>query len=176
MRKLLFAILSASPIWFCPALEAADHSPTVLAPHARDLVVLHDQKLVPFDARNFLQARYTILYFGAGWCPDCRKFSPALVAAYDQQPPTQRRFEVLFISQDHSQSEMQNFMAQEKMRWPALDYKQVSRAKDLAKYHANESVPWLAVIDQSGTVVLHSESDQDALEVLKQLQTKTASR
>ena len=48
------------------------------------------------------------LYFSAGWCPPCRKFSPELSrfqAAHSDD------FAVIFISCDHSEAEMKSFCA-----------------------------------------------------------------
>ena len=166
---LSFALVGTS-------LQADPEQNAVLAPHAADLVVLDGDKLVPFKSDHFLKAEYTILYFGAGWCSDCRKFSPGLVAAYKHPFLGRRPFEVLYISQDRSEAEMRQFMIKEKMKWPALAYDKVSSAEDLAKYHPKKSIPWLAVIDRSGSVLLHSESDKDAAEVLQRLQDKLDSK
>lgn len=159
------------------SLQAAHEQNAVLAPHASDLVVLHGDKLVPFkESHHFLNAEYTILYFGAGWCSDCRKFSPGLVAAYKHPFLAGRPFEVLYIPQDRSEAEMRQFMIKEKMKWPALAYEKVGDAADLAKYHPKKSIPWLAVIDRAGNVLLHSESDKDAAEVLQRLEEKLKSK
>jgi thiol-disulfide isomerase/thioredoxin len=156
-------------------LQAADKSNAVLTPHAGDLVIASGEKLVPFASQQFLTAPYTVLYFGAGWCSDCRKFSPKLVASYNAQTSSQRGYEVLYISQDRTEAEMRQFIMKEGMRWPAVAYDKVAGAADLNRYHPNKSIPWLAVIDRSGTVLLHSESDKDAAEVLKQLEAKIES-
>jgi len=150
--------------------RAAETGNAVLAPHAQDLVVLRGNKLVPFKAGAFLKAPYTILYFGAGWCPDCRRFSPALVAAYNRQPVGAQRFEVLLLTMDKTAADMQRFMHSEKMAWPALAFERMEGAEDLKKYYSGHGIPCLTVIDQKGTVVLQSKSDQDATEVLGQLQ------
>ena len=142
----------------------------VLAPHAHDLVVLEGNKLVPFESTEFLRARYTVLYFGAGWCPDCRRFSPALVEAYDKQPISANRFEVLLISHDKNAEGMLNFMRVEKMKWPALAFDEVAGAEDLHKLYSGHGIPCLTVIDSSGHVVLQSKSDQDARDVLQQFE------
>src|ERR1043166_5709128 len=106
-----------------PILAAAkDTTNVVLAPHAKELVALQGDKLVSVGADNVLAAPYTILYFGAGGCPDCRKFSPKLVAAYNAQSKRAARFEVVLISRDRSADELQRFMATEKMPWPALAF------------------------------------------------------
>jgi thiol-disulfide isomerase/thioredoxin len=145
---------------------------SVLEPHAKDLVVLAGDQLVPFNSDNstrFLHAPYTILYFGAGWCPDCRHFSPALVTAYNQQQDAARQFEVLLISHDKTAEGMLKFMKTEQMRWPALSFEKVASAKDLNSFFSGHGIPCLTVIDSRGTVVLQSKNDQDANEVLLEL-------
>src|SRR5215831_20602571 len=81
------------------ALAAQTGNP-VLASHTSDLVALRGDQLVPFNSPKFLSAPYTVLYYSAGWCPDCRRFSPALVDAYAHQTNGLPRFEVLLVSQD----------------------------------------------------------------------------
>jgi thiol-disulfide isomerase/thioredoxin len=142
----------------------------VIAPHAEDLVALKGNQLVSFKPGKFLNAPYTILYFAAGWCPDCRRFSPALVAAYDHQSAGSKRFEVLLISKDRSQIELVKYMQTEKMNWPALAFDKVEHADDLQKFHTGKGIPWLTVIDPNGEILLQSTSDKDALEVLDRLQ------
>jgi thiol-disulfide isomerase/thioredoxin len=154
-----------------PALaQAAETNNVVIAPHARDLMVLRGDQLVPFKSEQFLKAPYTVLYFGAGWCPDCRRFSPNLVAAYDHESAGQRRFEVLLLTMDKSQEGLLKFMRSEKMKWPALAFDRVAGAADLKKYYSGHGIPCLTVIDHDGKIVLQSKSDQDATEVLKQLE------
>jgi thiol-disulfide isomerase/thioredoxin len=142
----------------------------VVAPHAQNLVVLNGPNLVPFKPDRFLQAHYLVLYFGAGWCPDCRHFSPHLVAAYDRQSPDARQFEVLLLSRDKTAEDMVKFMRTEKMRWPALAFENVASSQDLERFYSGHGIPCLTVIDIKGKVVLQSKSDQDAKEVLQQLE------
>jgi len=161
-----FCILTAS------ALNAQARPNSVREPHAKDLVVLAGDQLVPFSSNNsarFLRTPYTVLYFGAGWCPDCRHFSPSLVAAYDRQEAGARQFEVLLISQDKTAEGMLKFMKTEHMRWPALSFEQVAQAKDLNSFFSGHGIPCLTVIDSKGAVVLQSKNDQDANDVLQEL-------
>src|SRR5215813_6905142 len=103
----------------------------VITPHASDLVVLTGDDLVPYDAKEFLRAPYVVLFFGAGWCSDTRRFSPSLVKAYDRQRPGARQFEVLLVSHDKSADGMLKFMKLQKMKWPALAFNQKAAAQDL---------------------------------------------
>jgi nucleoredoxin len=96
---------------------------------------------VPLKPGKFLSAPYTVLYFGAGWCPDCRRFSPALVAAYDRQTQEERRFEVLLLTMDKTPDAMLKFMRSEKMRWPALAFDKIAGAEALKKYYSGQGIP-----------------------------------
>jgi thiol-disulfide isomerase/thioredoxin len=152
---------------FCPGSDTGN---PVIAPHAKDLVVLAGEKLESFKAPEFLKAPYMILYYGAGWCPDCRRFSPTLVGAYNQQPKGERQFEVLLISRDKSADGMLKFMKAEKMAWPALAFDKIESADDLKKFYSGHGIPCLSIIDPSGKLILQSRSDQDAADVLRELQ------
>lgn len=157
---------------FLPGLLPAQTTPnSVIAPHAKDLVALDGEQIAPFRSAAFLRAPYTILYFGAGWCPDCRRFSPSLVAAYDHQPSSGKQFEVLLLSHDKNAEEMVKFMKTEKMNWPALAFEKLALAHDLNGFYSGHGIPCLTVIDRKGAVVLQSKDDQDANEVLQQLLT-----
>ncbi|SPE56729.1 exported hypothetical protein [Verrucomicrobia bacterium] len=169
-RPFLLAFLFCLP-W------AAQSTPTnnvVLAAHSQDLVVVQDGQFVSFKSKTYFSAPYTVLYFGAGWCPDCRRFSPALVEAYDRQPPAHRRFEVLLLTMDQSAGDLRKFMQNEKMKWPAVEFEKVAQAADLKKYYSGHGIPCLTVIGPDGSVVLQSKDDQDAKEILKELENFVA--
>ena len=167
MRKvLLLGCLALAAVIAC----AQETNQSVLGRHAADLVVLKGETLVPFHSESFFKAPYTVLYFGAGWCPDCRRFSPALVSAYDHQRADAKRFEVLFLTMDKTAEGMLKFMQIEKMNWPALAFDKMTEAADLKKYYSGHGIPCLSVINQKGEVVLQSKSDQDARDVLDELQ------
>jgi len=170
---------SPSKLWNClvalllliPGLARAnDTNRPALARHLPDLVVVKADHFVPFKSGRFVESPYLVLYFGAGWCPDCRRFSPALVAAYDHQDPQHRQFEVLFLTKDKSGEAMLKFMLAEKMKWPAVAFDKITAASDLNRYYSGHGIPCLSVIDQSGNLVAQSKSDQDALEILDQIE------
>jgi thiol-disulfide isomerase/thioredoxin len=169
----LFAGFSSALLLLASA-GAPDAEPLVpnpvLARHADELRILRGDELVAFDSTQFRQASYTILYFGAGWCPDCRRFSPNLVSAYDQQGAATKRFEVLLLSRDKNPQGLLQFMRSEKMKWPALAFDKLDSAQDLQRYYSGHGIPCLTVIDSTGKVVLQSKDDQDANEVLQALQ------
>lgn len=167
--KVLVVALAALSV-IGPAWAAQPVRNVVTSVHAQDLVALQGKKLVPFKSEPFYEAPYTLLYFGAGWCPDCRQFSPALVAAYNDQPAGAKRFEVLLVSRDNNAAGMLDFMSSEKMPWPAIAFDKLAAAQDLERFYPGHGTPCLTVIDPQGSIVLQSKDDQDAKEILRQLQ------
>lgn len=172
LRWFVLGLLIALPL----AARAEDSTNAVVGPHAADLMALQGDKLAPFKADDFLKARYTILYFSAGWCPDCRVFAPSLVKAYDAQPKGAPRFEVLLVTEDKTEKDMVKYMTEEKMKWPALAFDKIAGAADLEKFYSGHGIPCLTVIDQKGAVIMQSASDQDALDLLKKLQDLLATK
>jgi len=167
LHTIIFALLTSRL-----GLLAQQTAPNpVMAPYADSLVVLKGDKLVPLNADRFLRIPFIVVYFGAGWCPDCRRFSPSLVTAYDQQTANARRFEVLLVSRDNTEEAMLKFMKTEKMTWPALDFGKLAGAQQLQALYSGHGIPCLTVLDQRGKVVLQSKSDQDGTEILKELET-----
>ncbi len=175
--KTTFRQLALGLFILLPLVARAEDPPNpAIAPHAPDLVALQGDQFAPFKADEFLKARYTILYFSAGWCPDCRLFSPALVRAYDAQPKGAGRFEVLLLTRDKTEKDLLQYMRSEKMKWPALAFDKVAAADDLKKFYSGAGIPCLTILDQKGAVVLQSKSDKDAVRVLKQLQDLLAAK
>jgi thiol-disulfide isomerase/thioredoxin len=172
IRRFFAGLLVLIPVF--ARAQSATHNP--ITPHARDLVVLEGDKLVPLKSDEFSKVPYTILYFAAGWCPDCRRFSPALVEAYGRQDKGGKQFEVLLLTRDKTKDDMVRYMHNEKMKWPALAFDKAGAAADLEKYYSGHGIPCLTVIDPEGKVVLQSKSDQDANEVLKELQALLKNR
>lgn len=168
--KILIPLCVAGLMLLRPHVaKSAETQNAVIANHAKDLMILQGAKLVPFKSAQFLKAPYTVIYFSAGWCPDCRRFSPSLVEAYNQQSKGEQRFEVMLFSMDKTTDDMLKFIRTEKMTWPAIVFDKLETAQDLKKYYSGHGIPCLSVIDSKGKLVLQSKSDQDAQEVLKEL-------
>jgi nucleoredoxin len=171
MRTRIQATVFSLALAAWAASVGAGESNVVITPHAGDLVVLQNDKLVSFDAGKFLRAPMTVLYFGAGWCPDCRKFSPKLVSAYQAQG-REKKFEVLLIPKDKTEEGMVKFMKAEKMPWPALAFSKSAQAGDLNKFYSGKGIPCLTVIDRAGKILKQSNSDQDAAEILNSIRSQ----
>jgi len=176
MHQLLLKLMLGLAVLASSSVKAEPGTNAVLGRYAQDLAVLEGEKLVSINPARFLQAPYTILYFGAGWCPDCRRFSPSLVAAYDRQPRNRKQFEVLLLSQDKNAEGLLNFMRTEKMTWPTLPLEKLADAQELRRFYSGHGIPCLTIIDRTGAIVLQSKDDQDANEVLQRFENLLQSK
>eukprot|EP01052_Picozoa_sp_SAG31_P057642 SAG31_NODE_17175_length_677_cov_1.239243_1_plen_95_part_00 len=69
---------------------------------------LTDRDGQPVTLGSLRQKKVVLLYFGAGWCPPCRAFSPTL-SSFALQHPRASEFAVLFVSADHTEMGMKAF-------------------------------------------------------------------
>src|SRR5205809_6800366 len=76
------------------------------------------------------------LYFSAHWCGPCRKFSPQLVAYYNQIAHDHPEFEIIFVSADKSADGMVNYMCEAGMPWPASEFSNLASVPALQQYAA----------------------------------------
>ena len=119
------------------------------------LVAVKNKFVQPIDAIPLTRAKYIVFYFGAGWCGPCHKFTPDLVSFYrEMKPKYPSDFEVVFVSEDNSSAEMQNYMNQMSMPWPALRWDAVKYSQ--AGKLSGPGLPNLVVVDSQGKVVLNS--------------------
>jgi len=112
-----------------------------------NLVSCYDEELAPKQIYG--------LYFSAHWCPPCRKFTPQLVAYYNQIAHDHPEFEIIFVSADKSAEDMATYMRESGMPWPAIEYGKLANVPALQKY-AGKGIPDLVVVDASGKVLADS--------------------
>ncbi len=99
---------------------------------------------------------YVFIYFSAGWCPPCRKFTPELVEFYEKEADD-RNFEVIFVSADQSDSDMTTYMQRYGMPWlavPYSDYGVRQKLRDI--YGGRGGIPNLVLMDSDGKVLSSS--------------------
>jgi nucleoredoxin len=101
-----------------------------------------------------LNTDYLLLYFSAHWCGPCRSFTPKLVDYYRDNQGGQL-FQVLFISSDHSDREMLNYMKDTQMPWPAVIYHSEAR-KLLQLQYSGQGIPQLVLLDRKGNILADS--------------------
>jgi nucleoredoxin len=112
-----------------------------------NLVSCYDEELTPKQIYG--------LYFSAHWCGPCRKFTPQLVAYYNQIAHDHSEFEIIFVSADKSADGMATYMRESGMPWPAIEYGKLANVAALQKY-AGRGIPDLVIVDASGKVLADS--------------------
>jgi nucleoredoxin len=120
-----------------------------------DLVSSQNGSVTHFDDAKLESKKYIALYFSAHWCGPCRKFTPELVDYYNRVAPQHPEFEVIFVSDDRSQSDMEKYMHEANMPWPAIDFQKMAGKETIRKY-AGRGIPCLVLIDSTGKVVSNS--------------------
>jgi nucleoredoxin len=121
----------------------------------KDLVIVEGKSASSFD-QPLGQVKYFAFYKSASWCPPCRKFTPDLVKFYNRMKEKHPEFELIFVSSDRSGKDMEAYMADYKMPWPAFKH---GKHKGLVRSKGN-GIPCLVVTDAHGNVLHDSYTDQ----------------
>jgi len=157
MRKIfclgLLVIASSS----CTSRERtpANAGPTGLAAtFSYRLVKLDHGILQPIDTASLNNIKYFAFYYSASWCPPCRIFTPKLVDFYNSFKPQHPDFELIFVNQGSSASDMLDYMKAEAMPWPAARFEDIDGSN--ANQYASEEIPDLVLVDADGKVLSNS--------------------
>jgi len=116
---------------------------------------LIDAKGQPFDGKAFDDAQVFVLYYGASWCGPCHKFSPSLVEFVNKTATQNPRMAVVMMSNDKSDAELQGYMQEQKMPWPAMPLSTLLKTP-LLTFYAKTGIPQLLVLDRYGRVLSDS--------------------
>lgn len=128
---------------------------TVPAQVKGDLVAVQGKKVSRFDDTPLAGAKYIAVYYSASWCGPCKSFTPKLVEFYNRVKPLNPSFELVFVSRDQSEAEMEAYMKTDKMPWPALSFRKATGKHPLTKY-AGPGIPCLVLLDEQGKVLSDS--------------------
>ena len=132
-----------------PAVPAGPPGKLVAA-LADQLVVVKDGKLVRTSPAEVGSPKFVALYYSAHWCGPCRRFTPDLVAAYREIKAAHPEFELIFVSSDRDEDEMENYMTGAAMPWPALRYDRIDSARMARRPDHEGGIPNLVFFDASG--------------------------
>ena len=108
----------------------------------------------PAAVERITQKKYLFIYFSAHWCPPCRAFTPKLVEFYNAHIQN-GDFELLFISSDKGQSEMDEYMKVTSMPWVAAKLG-TKKAKALKEMYGVTGIPCLVLIDENDQLLASS--------------------
>lgn len=97
----------------------------------------------------FLNSTYTVVVFGASWCPGCTEMMPLLVNAY---PNWQKRgVEIIFVSLDTQEEEFKQY-AQKFPFISTCDFKKWE-GENVSNYYVF-ATPTMFVLDENNKIVL----------------------
>lgn len=119
---------------------------------AGKLVRMEDGKLRPFDVARLAGVKFYALYYSAGWCAPCREFTPGFVDAYEKIRALYPEFEVVLVNHDRSPAAMVDYMRDDKMTWPALQWSAIAGTRDITRY-GGDGIPCLVLVDENGKVL-----------------------
>ena len=126
------------------------------------LVRLGNNGFVRVSDETIGKKKLIAYYFSAHWCAPCRKFTPQLVEYYNRVASQHPEFEIVFYSADKSAVDMENYMRETNMPWPAVDYEKRQEKEELLKA-AGEGIPSLVLVESNGKLISSSYSGSQYL-------------
>jgi nucleoredoxin len=108
--------------------------------------------------------KYYIFYYTASWCGPCQAFTPSLVAFYNETKTGNNNFELVLITSDQDEDDMEQYAVAKKMPWPQLELKEVSKFEKKFKHGVN-GIPSVVVCDLEGNIVVKT-TDLNAIKKL----------
>lgn len=91
-----------------------------------DLVHFERNELRKLDDNAIAEKKLYLYFVSSNSAAPARKFTPALVAFYNRIAPLHPEFETIFFSHDSSPYNMENYMRQAEMPWPAVVFERVA--------------------------------------------------
>ena len=123
-----------------------------------DLVQLKDGSISRYNDDALESKKWIALYFSASWCGPCRKFTPQLVEYYNRVAPQHPELELILVSSDRSAFNMESFMRNMQIPWPAIDFPKL-QGKDGIMQFAGKGIPCLVIVNAKGDVIANSYVD-----------------
>ena len=97
-------------------------------------------------------SKYYLFYYSASWCGPCHKFTPSLVDFYNKNKPGNNEFELILVTSDSSDDDMDQYAAEFKMPWPHLKLSKVEKFKKEFN-HPGTGIPNLVLTDTQGKLL-----------------------
>ena len=154
----IFVSIQAAPPAGAPSLGPA---PTTTTPTAKaegsKLLGLLGEHLIDaqgkkVDTKTATEGRKVIaLYFSAGWCPPCRKFTPKLVE-FATKNKESLDFTLVFVSSDRSAEAQAKYMEQYKMPFFAMPF-DAAQLKLIKQAYGGSGIPNLVLLNPDGSVI-----------------------
>ena len=124
-----------------------------------NLVSLQGKSLKRFDA-TIKPTKYYLFYYTASWCGPCQKFTPSLVEFYNAHKPKSDQFEIVLITSDSDEGDMESYAKDKEMKWPHLKMSKVEKFRKEFK-HPGGGIPNLVLTDLQGKIIKASYEGSD---------------
>jgi len=112
-----------------------------------ELVTASGEKI---SSAQLNKVEHVLLYFSAGWCPPCRKFTPELVKFFDDTAES-RNIMIVFVSSDRSENDLRKYMTDYGMKWVAVPFSRIN-ASGITEHSGGTGIPSLVWLNTDGTV------------------------
>ena len=136
---------------------AAPAAPAAATPSVFDKIL--DGDLLKFSGKSLKTCKnatkptkYYLFYYTASWCGPCHKFTPSLVEFYNKHKPGSSEFELVLITSDSSEDDMDEYATEFKMPWPQLKLSSTEKFKKEFK-HPGGGIPNLVLTDTEGKLL-----------------------
>lgn len=135
-----------------PPAQPAPHVSAMDRAFYGKLVHLEDGVLRPFDCTGLPAVKFYAIYFSANWCEPCRTVTPGLVEVYGRLRELYPEFELVLVNRDQSAQEMEAYMKDALIQFPALNWDATKLATEINGY-AGPGIPCLVLVDENGKVL-----------------------
>ncbi|KAM0965196.1 hypothetical protein ACFX2C_021138 [Malus domestica] len=123
---------------------------SLLSSSERDFLVRNNGDQIKVES---LKGKKLGLYFSASWCGPCKRFTPALVEAYNELSP-KGDFEIVFISADEDDESFEGYFA--KMPWLAFPFSDSEARDRVDELFKVRGIPNLVILGEDGKVLSDS--------------------
>ena len=120
-----------------------------------------------------LSGKVVALYFSSSWCGACLRMTPVLHALYEEAQDDDKPFEVIFVSSDDSNTEMQSYHQQHHGDWLRIPFDAPARNALKVRHGAFagaesslfrgakriSGIPTMVIIAPNGEKLLHLDCD-----------------
>jgi nucleoredoxin len=126
-----------------------------------NLVILDGKRLKKHELAS-KPTKYYLFYYTASWCPPCQAFTPSLVKFYKANKPNNDEFEIILVTSDSEEKDMEKYAISKDMTWPHL---KLSKADKFQKKfnHPGGGIPNLVLTDLEGKLIKTSYEGKNYL-------------
>ena len=108
------------------------------------------------NVKETLKGKLVAIYFSAHWCGPCRDFTPELKKFYNEIVREEQNFEIIFVSGDKTDKDLQNYLNEEHGNWLYVPFGD-ENIKKLEGNFKIDGIPYLVIINENGQPILNED-------------------